>query len=333
MKILKGLLIVVFAFVALFFIVTFFLPSHYEIKRTVEIQSPVSMVFYLVDDLRNWKHWDAWYGLDTNQVRIYEGPLFGKNAAYKWTSKERNVGNGELKIVEEEPFKKIKTSMIFESSMRSDGEFTFDEKDGKTIVTWRMWGEFSFLAKWFRFFMEETAGKDFEKGLANIKKIAEEAVRNKVVFFVDSLPNIKLVFVSDSTSVNPQEISQKYGQCFLELFDFTNKNKVEIIGGPIAITKSYTKTSYVFDAAFPVKSFEGIKPEGRIQFGEISASKVLRTVFLGSYDEFEEVYGKIHNYLNSKKFQIRGNFFEMYYTDPEKVPPKHNVTIIFTPIE
>lgn len=333
MKVLKGLLIVVFVFVILFFIVTLFLPSHYEIKRTVEVRSPVSMVFYLVDDLRNWKHWDAWYELDTNQIRSYEGHLFGKNAIFKWSSKERNVGNGEMKIVEEEPFKKIKISMIFGNNMRSDGEFTFDEKDGKTIVTWRMWGEFSFLAKWFRFFMEETAGKDFEKGLANIKKIAEEGVRNKVVFFVDSVPNIKIAFISDSTSVNPQEISQKYGKCFLELFDFISKNTIEIIGGPIAITKSYTRTSYVFDAAFPVKSFEEINPEGRIQFGEIVASKVLRTVFLGSYNEFEEVYGKIHNYLNSKKFQIRGNFFEMYYTDPEKVSPKHNVTIIFAPIE
>ncbi len=332
MKILKGLLIFVLAFVVLFFIVTLILPSHYEVKRTVEIHSPATVVFYLASDLRNWKYWDAWYELDTNQVRNYEGPLFGKNSLYKWSSKDRNLGSGELKIVDEEPFKKIKTLLTFEKGMRSEGEFTFDEKDGKTMVTWRMWGEFSFLTKWFRFFMEETAGKDFEKGLANIKKLAEEATRNKVVFFVDNIPNINIVFISDSTSVNPQDISKKYGECFVELSDFVTKNKMEIIGGPIAVTKSYTKIFYTFDAAFPVKSFEGINSEGRIQFGQIAASKVLRAIFLGSYDEFEEVYGKIHQYLNSKQFQIRGNFFEMYYTDPTTVQPKHNVTIIFAPV-
>jgi hypothetical protein len=54
-------------------------------------------------------------------------------------------------------------------------EFAFQPQDGKTLVTWTMTGKNNFIAKAFSLFMdcEKMVGPDFEKGLANLKAVAE----------------------------------------------------------------------------------------------------------------------------------------------------------------
>jgi len=56
-------------------------------------------------------------------------------------------------------------------------EFTFMPDGNQTVVTWSMYGKNNFFFKVFSLFMDcdKMVGKDFEKGLASLKSVAEAA--------------------------------------------------------------------------------------------------------------------------------------------------------------
>lgn len=57
----------------------------------------------------------------------------------------------------------------------NDTAFTLTKDGAGTIVTWRMTGKNTLMAKVFGLFveMEKLIGADFERGLADLKKLAE----------------------------------------------------------------------------------------------------------------------------------------------------------------
>ena len=56
-------------------------------------------------------------------------------------------------------------------------EFTFKPSGDQTVVTWTMSGKCNFIAKAFGLFMncDKMVGGEFEKGLAEMKSLAEAA--------------------------------------------------------------------------------------------------------------------------------------------------------------
>lgn len=332
MKVFKGFLIALVGIFILILIITVFLSGNYYIERKIEIKAPASIVYYFLDDFRNWKYWDTWWKLDTNQVRIYAGPHFGLNSKFYWSSKDRNVGEGEIQIIDEKPFDFIKLQVRLGKEMLSTNQFRLMQMGDKILLTWSMEGELKFLAKWFRFFLDQAIGRDFEIGLQNIKNLAERVVREQMIILQDTFPETKIVFVRDTTSMNQQEMLAKYDKAFEEVSRFVEENKLNVVGGPIEITQWYTDKNFAFDVCLPVESVDTLKPVGRIQFGTIPKMKVVRAVYLGPYDDFMSVYNRILKYLEERKLTPKGNFFEMYYTDPMNVKPEENVTIIHCPI-
>lgn len=329
MKIFRVLLAFIASLSLVFFIITLFLPSNYEVQREIEISAPKTLVYYLIDDLRNWKFWDYWFSLDTNQIRKYDGPLFGKNSSFRWESKIHNVGTGSLKIIENEYFNKIRTEITFGRNMVANSDFIIDEIPNGTKVRWKFYGSLSFIAKWFRFFLDKTAGEDLRLGLSNLKELAEKIVAEKVKYFLDEIPTIKYIGVVDSSSMNPMEISQKFSLAFQEIDQFITNKRLKHTSSAIAISLSYNQSSYKFIACLPVEDFYNATPEGRIILDSIPASKVVRSVYIGPYENFQAIYSKIYEFMTSKQIKPKSYSFELYITDPTMVKPHENVTVIY----
>lgn len=332
MKIIKGLFLFVVILSIIFFIITLLLPSKYEIEREIEINAPKTLVYYLIDDLHNWKFWDYWYTLDTNQTRKYYGPVMGKNSSFNWESKFQNVGRGSLKILNDDYFNKIHSEIIFGREMLANSDFFIEETPNGTKVRWKLYGSLPFVAKWFRFFMNKTAGEDLRQGLINLKKIAEKNVAEKVQSFVDEIPTIHFVGIIDSSLMKPQEISQKFSVAFQEIEKFIKVKGLKPTASAIAITISYDSNSYKFISAIPVESFQNIFAEGRIFLDSIPSSKVVRSVYIGPYDYLNEAYNKTFQFIQARNFRPSGYSFELYVTDPTMVQPNENVTIMYFPI-
>lgn len=173
-KILIGLAIVVVVLV----IFIALQPSTYRVERSATMNAPTPVVFAQVNDFHKWNAWSPWAKLDPAMKQTFEGPPAGTGAVYTWTG-NKEVGEGRMTITESHPsdLVKIKLEFLKPFAATSDTVFTFKPEGNQTRVTWTMNGDKNFIAKAFHLFVniDKMVGGDFEKGLAQMKSVAESA--------------------------------------------------------------------------------------------------------------------------------------------------------------
>jgi hypothetical protein len=177
-KILLGLVVVVVALAG--FIAT--RPSTYTVQRTATIQAPPDIAFGLVNDFHQWEVWSPWEKLDPSMKKTHEGPASGVGAKYSWVGNDQ-VGEGRMTIEESKPSElvRIKLEFIKPWEASSLSSFTFKPEGESVAVTWKMEGTNNFVSKAFSVFMDMDAmiGKDFDKGLAAMKGVAETEAKKR----------------------------------------------------------------------------------------------------------------------------------------------------------
>jgi uncharacterized protein YndB with AHSA1/START domain len=173
LKILIALVAIVVAFVAL-------QPSDYRIVRSATIAAPASNVFAQVNDFHKWDAWSPWAKLDPNAKTTFEGPSAGEGAVFAWAGNSQ-IGEGRMTLTQSRPAELIRIRLDFVQPMAgtSTAEFTFKPEGDRTAVTWAMFGQNNFVARAICLFMnqDKMVGGYFEKGLVNLKAVAEATVR------------------------------------------------------------------------------------------------------------------------------------------------------------
>lgn len=304
MKIFKTILIILGAIIGLILIITVFLPSSVHVERSIEINSPVSVPFNLVNNPRNWEKWSPWWDLDTNVVISYEGPESGVGAVYKWESNNPDLGSGTMTIEESIEFTKILSVIEFAPGMNVRSPWVFEEKDGVTKVTWMMDEELGFFWRWFGLAMESMIGPFYEKGLDRIKNISESMPKTGLeTIEITQVPAQNILYISDECAVS--EIKDRMEKTYGEIMAFMGKYKLEMAAMPLAITRKWDEKSWAFDAAIPVNSSD-IKTEGRIKFGSSYAGKVVKAVQKGPYEQAVNSYQEIDDFIKKNKLEIAG---------------------------
>ena len=175
-KILLGIVVVVIVLVAVVAILAALQPNHYHIERSATIDAPAPVVFAQVNDFHKWEAWSPWAKLDPAMKQTYEGAPAGTGATYAWAGNSQ-VGEGRMTITDSHPNEliKIKLEFIKPWSATNATNFTFKPQGNQTAVTWTMDGDNNFMGKAFGLFMnlDKMVGGDFEKGLAQMKSVAE----------------------------------------------------------------------------------------------------------------------------------------------------------------
>ena len=178
---LKKVLLGVAVAIVVFCIVVAVQPAEYRVVRTATIAAPAAVVFSQVNDFHRWDAWSPWAKLDPNMKTTHSGAPAGKGAVYSWTG-NRDVGEGRMTILESQPSERVRIQLDFIKPFESSAENRFDFKgDGnQTAVTWTMAGKNNFVSKAFCLFMnmDKMVGGDFERGLAQMKTVAENAAKN-----------------------------------------------------------------------------------------------------------------------------------------------------------
>ena len=144
-------------------------PDTFTVERSALISATPEQVFPLVNDFKNWKHWSPWDKKDPGMTMNYGGSESGEGATYSWSG-DKNVGQGGMTITDIIPNEKITIHLEFMKPMKATNTavFTFQPKDGNTLVTWSMEGNNNFMGKAFSLFMDmdRMVGGDFEEGLS-----------------------------------------------------------------------------------------------------------------------------------------------------------------------
>ena len=153
-------------------------PSSYRVTRSATVAAAAEAVFPLVNDFHNWDAWSPWAKLDPGVKNTFEGSPSGTGAIFKWAGNSK-VGEGQMTLTESLPAQSIRIQLEFIKPFAStcDTTFAFAPGPDGVAVTWTMSGQNDFLSKAFCLFMgdmDKMIGPDFERGLAQMKAVAEK---------------------------------------------------------------------------------------------------------------------------------------------------------------
>jgi hypothetical protein len=171
-----NILIILAVIIVVFIIVVATRPADFRVTRSITIPAPAAVVFAQVNDLHKWEAWNPWGKLDPACKMTYEGPQAGTGAGYTWAGNNK-IGEGRMTITESRSNELIRFNLEFLKPFKANNtaEFNFTSDGDQTTVSWSMAGKRNFMFKAVGLFMDcdKMVGGDFEKGLADLKSVAE----------------------------------------------------------------------------------------------------------------------------------------------------------------
>ena len=177
---LTNILLILGALVVVLLVVASMRPDDFRVSRSETIAAPQDTVFEQVNDFHKWEAWSPWAKIDPACKNTFDGPPAGTGAGFSWDGNNK-VGAGRMTITEVRAGELILIRLEFLRPCKAThtAEFTFQPKEGKTLVTWSMIGTSNFMLKVVGLFvsMDKMCGRDFEKGLAQLKTLVESATK------------------------------------------------------------------------------------------------------------------------------------------------------------
>jgi hypothetical protein len=151
-------------------------PDSFRVQRVVLVNAPPDKIFPLINDIKAWTVWSPYEKKDPAMKRTYGAVTAGKGATYAWEG-DKNVGQGSIEMIESGPRKiVIKLDFLKPFEAHNMGEFLLEPKGDSTSVTWATYGPSPYMSKVIGTFIniDDMIGRDFEKGLADLKAAAEK---------------------------------------------------------------------------------------------------------------------------------------------------------------
>jgi Polyketide cyclase / dehydrase and lipid transport len=152
--------------------------KQFVVERSLAMRAAPQTVFEHIEDLHRWVDWSPWEGMDPSLQRSYSGASHGVGSVYGWKG-NRKVGAGSMEIVKAVASTEVGITLRFLKPFKATNETTFmlAPEGDSTRVTWTMRGPVTLISKVMGIFMpmDKFIGKDFDKGLAQLKSIVEQA--------------------------------------------------------------------------------------------------------------------------------------------------------------
>ncbi|HRH37350.1 MAG TPA: SRPBCC family protein [Flavobacteriales bacterium] len=171
------ILIGLVAVIAIILIAASTKPNTVRYERSVAINASPEKIATHITDFHKWTAWSPWEKKDPTMAREYMGPAQGVGARYGWKGNGK-VGEGTMEVLATSA-SEVKVDLRFIKPFKSDciATFYFAPQGSATQVRWTMDGPNIFMGKVMSLFMnmDKMIGKDFEDGLASLKKTAEQS--------------------------------------------------------------------------------------------------------------------------------------------------------------
>ena len=170
LKILAGLAVLVLLLV----VVAFLLPRQYRVERSIVIKARPEAVLAQVAVLPAWKSWSAWHERDPQMKLAYSTQTTGVGSWSSWESK--NEGNGKMAITEQTPMRVLYLLEFPDYGMKSNGSLELKSEGDAVRLVWADVGDLGMnpMNRWFGLFLDKMIGKDFQRGLENLKRLVEK---------------------------------------------------------------------------------------------------------------------------------------------------------------
>ncbi|WP_162009706.1 SRPBCC family protein [Methylocystis heyeri] len=151
-------------------------PDSFSISRNSIIDAPAADVFESIGDFHKWEEWSPWAKLDPNAKRIFDGVPGVVGSSFEWAGNAK-LGAGRMTLLESVRDEMLRMRLTLKRPIKATTLVTFalSPEGAGTRLVWSMSGKHDIFGKLFALFVDpdKFCGKDFERGLANLKKLVE----------------------------------------------------------------------------------------------------------------------------------------------------------------
>jgi effector-binding domain-containing protein len=120
---------------------------------------------------------------------------------------------------------------------------------------------------------------------------------------------------------------------FKKIKTYLDKEGIKPDGLPMTIFTATDDTGFDYQAAMPIAEPPKNPPHGDIALGHSPEGKALKFVHRGSYDDLDNTYEAITNYLDDQRLEAKDMFIEEYETDPASTDAKKLVVHVYVLIK
>lgn len=312
-----------------------FLPSGTRIQREIIIDAPAATVFALVDDLRRAQDWLPFIDPGA-QIDLGE-PSRGIGAAIAWDGAQS--GRAKQTITDSVPFERVTAELDFDRGGDVQSSMVVAPTENGTRVAWTYAADLgiNLLARYRSLLFARGIEGRLERGLLDLKTLAESLPRadwSEIDIQRSVVMPLDIAYLTASSLPNASDLSEAMGDAYFKILAYIDRHGLYEAGPPLSITRRFSGSRLVFDAAIPVRGVQPETPvsENGIQLGKTYGGPVVRGRHVGSYGTLSETHEKIAAYLAVHGVSRAGDAWEAYVSDPARTPEDELITDVFYPV-
>ena len=321
----------------LVFVVGLFLPSRVNIERDVLVDTHAATVFALLNDFRQISKWSPILEGDPNAKIEISGPKRGAGATITWDG--HIIGQGRQTIIESTPYEHITIQFEFAGQAPAKSTFSLSSADNMTRVAWRQEIDhgFNLGGRYLGLLQDSIIGPEQEEGLERLKELAESLPRadfsdieiEQIVVESSNIAYLRTTSIPEATA-----ISEAMGEAYFAVLRFIDEHGLDDAGAPLSITRTFSGSELVFDAAIPVRGLTTSTPRSgeTVKIGRTYEGPVIRVKHIGPYRTLGRTHDKIAAYLAALGIERNGDAWETYISDPTRTDESDLLTYVYYPI-
>ncbi len=153
----------------------YLLPREVTVERSVEIEQSPEVIFSILNNMQRFNAWSPWHGLDPDARYEYFGPEQGVGAGMRWHSDKPEVGSGAQVITASQPFSRVELELDFGPEGKATAAYVIQPLEQGARVSWVLHNRFGNnpAERYVGLVLDDLVGPDFEKGLEQLKELAE----------------------------------------------------------------------------------------------------------------------------------------------------------------
>lgn len=321
----------------LVFLIGLFLPPKANIERDVLVDAHAATIFALLNDFRQVRKWSPTLEGDANAKIDISGPARGAGATVTWDG--HIIGQGRQTIIESTPWEHIAIQFEFTDQAPAMSTFTLSPADDMTRVAWRLEIDhgFNLGGRYLGLLQDSIIGPEQVMGLERLKELAESLPRadfsdieiEQIVVESSTIAYLRTTSIPEATA-----ISEAMGDAYFAVLRFIDAHGLDDAGAPLSITRTFSGSELVFDAAIPVRGLTSATPRSgdTVKIGRTYEGPVIRVKHIGPYRTLGRTHDKIAAYLAALGIERNGDAWESYISDPTRTDESDLLTYVYYPI-
>jgi effector-binding domain-containing protein len=311
-KFFKIILWIVVVLASIILIGGLFLPSKIEVSVSKEMKADKKTIFYYVNNLKVNGEWSPWEGV--SEVK-YSEITEGQGATMSW--KDEMGGSGKQVISESKPYSLVKTELDFGEQGLAKADFTFEDLDKGTNVTWTFESDAPYpIGRWLGTLLIKPMIKEsYIKGLNKLDSLTASLPKTPMVS-IEQVKSSQLLSIRMNSKT--ENIASDMAMIFTKLASYIGKNHIVPVGPPVAIWHSWSETESEMEVGFPIA--HEAKGNDEIKISETYEGKIATLMHKGAYDKSPQSWGALMTAVQKMNLEQNGSPYEVYFTSPDMEP-------------